>query len=216
MVSCDADVVSYCLVGHRSCCILLSEIADGYVDLPGRGYSSTPTPSVHPQTSEFFIATILFVLASSRISWTGPKRFSILGYSLGGGIAVSFASCFPDRVSSVILLAPSGLIRPYHFSWHSRLLYSSRLLPDWVTEPLVYWKLSNSSRPDQERSDSAFEDDFSLTEQGGDEIVSRSRFDVPMALVCSFSYFIHGTCCATERRRNSSRRRSIALLLSLI
>ncbi|KAL8884983.1 MAG: hypothetical protein Q9215_007084 [Flavoplaca cf. flavocitrina] len=152
------------------------------LDLPGRGYSSTPSPSINPQTSDFFVATILFVLASSPISWTGTNRFSILGYSLGGGIALNFASCFPDLISSVILLAPSGLIRPYHFGWQSRLLYSSRLLPDWVIEPLVYWKLSNSSRPDEERSGSAIEDDFSLTEQGGDEIVSRSRFDVPMAL----------------------------------
>ena len=215
MVSCDADVVSYCLVGHRNCCIL-SGTADGYSDLPGRGYSSTPSPSIHPQTSDFFIATILFVLASSRISWTGPKRFSILGYSLGGGIAVNFASCFPNLISSVVLLAPSGLIRPYHFGWQSGFLYSSKLLPDWVIEWLVYWRLSNSSRPDQGRSDSAFEDEFPLTERGEDEIVCRSRFDVPMALVRSFSYSVHGACCATERRRNSSRRRSIALLLSLI
>lgn len=215
MVSSDADVVFYCLVGHRSCCIL-SEIADAYADLPGRGYSSTPSPSVHPQTSGFFTATILFVLASSPISWTGPNRFSILGYSLGGGIAVNFASSFPDLIFSVILLAPSGLIRPYHFGWQSRYLYSSRLLPGWVIELLVYWKLSNSSRPDQERSDTRIEDEFSLTEKGGGEIACRSRFDIPMALVRSFSYSVHGTCCAIERRRKSSRRRSAALLLSLI
>ena len=174
--------------------------ADDFSDLPGRGYSSTPSPSVHPQTSDFFIATVLFVLASSPISWTGPNSFSILGYSLGGGIAVNFASCFPDLISSVILLAPSGLIRPYHFSWQNKFLYSSPFLPSCVIERLVYWKLSNSSTPDQEQLDGVIENELPFTEQGGDETAPRWRFDIPKASVSLFSCSIHGTCFHDERK----------------
>ncbi|CAO1596354.1 hypothetical protein XANCAGTX0491_000205 [Xanthoria calcicola] len=137
---------------------------------------------MHSQSSEFFIATIFFVLASSSLSWTGPNSFSILGYSLGGGIAVNFASCFPSLISSVILLAPSGLIRPYHFGWRSRLLHSSRLLPDWAVEQLVYWKLSSSSGQDQRQSGTAIEDELPLVEQCGDEPARGPKFDIPMAL----------------------------------
>ena len=154
-----------------------------YPDLPGRGYSSTPSPTVHPQTSDFFIATILFVLASSSLSWTGSDTFSILGYSLGGGIAANFAACFSSLVSSVILLAPSGLIRSYHFGWQSRLLYFSGLLPEWAVERIVYWKLSNSSNLDHRQSDTAIVDEIPLAEEGGNDFESTPRFDIPMALV---------------------------------
>ncbi|KAL8851144.1 MAG: hypothetical protein Q9221_003947 [Calogaya cf. arnoldii] len=152
------------------------------LDLPGRGYSSTPSPAFQPQSSDFFIAIILFVLASSSRSWTGPNSFSILGYSLGGGIAVNFAACFPNLISSVILLAPSGLIRPYHFGWQSKYLYSSTLLPDWLVERIVHSKLSNSSRPGQGQYCTAIEDELPLAEQGDDELASRPAFDIAMTL----------------------------------
>lgn len=187
-----------------------STFSDRRPDLPGRGYSSTPSPTMHSQSSEFFIATIFFVLASSSLSWTGPNSFSILGYSLGGGIAVNFASCFPSLISSVILLAPSGLIRPYHFGWRSRLLHSSRLLPDWAVEQLVYWKLSSSSGQDQRQSGTAIEDELPLVEQCGDEPARGPKFDIPMALVRQFSFFYYSTCSAIRPSRKSLRCRSAA------
>ena len=96
---------------------------------------------------------------------------------------MNFASCFPSLISSVILLAPSGLIRPYHFGWQSKLLHSARLLPDWAVEQLVYWKLSSSSGQDQRQSGTVIEDELPLTEQCEDEPARGSKFDIPMALV---------------------------------
>lgn len=208
-VSCSAIWWVIEVTGNSSQCFGFS---DRHPDLPGRGYSSTPSPTVHSQTSEFFIATILFVLASSSLSWTGPNSFSILGYSLGGGIAVNFASCFPSLISSVILLAPSGFIRSYHFGWQSKFLYSSSLLPDWAVEQLVNWKLSNNSRPDRGQSGTAFEDELPLTEQCGDELACGPKFDIPMALVRQFSCSNHATCSAVRPSRKSLKCRSAALL----
>lgn len=60
-----------------------------------------------------------------------------MGYSLGGGLVVSFTRYFPHLVSSATLLATGGLIRPYHVSWQSWLLYKSGLLPGSLVEWLV-------------------------------------------------------------------------------
>ena len=56
---------------------------------------------------------IFFAAASSSISWTGAGSggFSIVGFSLGGGIAMTFAADFCYLVNSIILLAPGGIIR---------------------------------------------------------------------------------------------------------
>lgn len=64
------------------------------------------------------------------MSWTGPQAFRLVGYSLGGGIAVHFAAAFPNLVSSLVLLAPSGLIRPESFGRLPRFLFRSGLIPE--------------------------------------------------------------------------------------
>lgn len=43
-------------------------------------------------------------------------------------------------VRSLVLLAPAGIIRPSHFSWVSRFLFSS-YVPDWIIEWLVEKRL---------------------------------------------------------------------------
>lgn len=128
------------------------------IDLPGRGYSSAPSPDHHPQSSTFFTDVILYVLASSPLAWTGPASFAAVGYSLDGGFIVNFASCFGSLITSFVLLAPSGLIRPYHFGWQSRLLYSGNLIPDWIREALVSWRLRTSDDSGPQRSDSSIEE----------------------------------------------------------
>lgn len=77
---------------------------------------------------------ILLVLASSQIQWT---PFHLVGYSFGGAVSVSFARYFPHRLASLNLIAGGGLIRPYHVSWKSNLLYNSGLLPEWLVRILV-------------------------------------------------------------------------------
>lgn len=88
-----------------------------------------------PLDSRLYTTQILLAITSSPIPWT-PGGFSLVGYSLGGGIAVDFATDFPAMVNSLALLAPGGLMRPYHFSWSSRVLYHGNFpgsILEWLT-----------------------------------------------------------------------------------
>lgn len=102
-------------------------------DLFGRGYSDAPDPELYRQDMSLWTSQILLVLTSSELEW---RRFGLVGYSMGGGIAAAFASFFPERVSSLVLIAPGGLIRAHHISRTSRWLYSG-LLPAWVVRYYV-------------------------------------------------------------------------------
>ncbi|KAI9871054.1 MAG: hypothetical protein M1830_003498 [Pleopsidium flavum] len=111
------------------------------VDLFGRGYSDTPCDL--PHDARLYTSEILIALCSSPLSWTGASsgKFSLVGFSLGGGIAAAFTCSFPHLVASLVLLAPSGLVRPSHISKTSRLLYSKGLMPENLLEYLVKKRL---------------------------------------------------------------------------
>ncbi|KAL1961552.1 hypothetical protein VTN77DRAFT_1614 [Rasamsonia byssochlamydoides] len=136
--------------GITTPCLALGGLAHALVDrgyrvmlfdLFGRGYSDAPSDL--PQDARLFTTQILLALTSSPLSWTGAAsgRFSLIGYSLGGGICAAFASHFPDMLSSVVLLAPSGLIRDSHISLQTRLLYSQNLTPESVLASLASMRL---------------------------------------------------------------------------
>ncbi|KAK3674987.1 hypothetical protein LTR78_005331 [Recurvomyces mirabilis] len=110
-------------------------------DLFGRGYSDTPDPELYPQDVRLFTSQVLLVLSSSPLSWTGSEtRVTLIGYSLGGGISAAFTSYLPHLVESLVLIAPSGLIRHHHISQSSRLLYGS-LLPQSLVNYYVRKRL---------------------------------------------------------------------------
>ena len=131
--------------GISTPCIALGAIAHGLVDwgcrvilldLPGKGYSSTPVPT--PHSARLFTAIILLTLTSSPISWTGNDiSFSLIGYSLGGGIAVNFTSYFPTLISSLILLALAGLLRESRVTLMNQILYKSGLVSEYAVERLI-------------------------------------------------------------------------------
>ena len=109
-------------------------------DLFGRGYSDTPGDI--PHDIRLFTTQILLVLASSPLSWTGASgKFSLIGYSLGGGIAMSFVSYFPDLVDRLVLFCPAGILRPYHISKTSHLIYSEGIIPETLLQRLVRQRL---------------------------------------------------------------------------
>jgi pimeloyl-ACP methyl ester carboxylesterase len=103
----------------------------------GRGYSDCPSDL--PQDERLFATQMMLALTSSPISWTGAGsgKFSLVGYSLGGGIAAAFASFFPQLLTSLVLLAPAGLVRDSQISFQSRLLYSGGLMPESLLGYLV-------------------------------------------------------------------------------
>ncbi|KAH6671411.1 Alpha/Beta hydrolase protein [Halenospora varia] len=132
--------------GISTPCISLGGVANALVskgcrvmllDLWGRGYSDSPNL---PHDSRLYTTQILLAITSSKLPWS--LGFSIIGYSLGGGIAADFGAYFPDMLESVVLLAPSGLIRDYHFGWQSKLLYTG-ILSESVIERIVRKRLTS-------------------------------------------------------------------------
>jgi pimeloyl-ACP methyl ester carboxylesterase len=132
--------------GISTPCVSLGGVANALVetgcrvlllDLWGRGYSDGVDL---PHDSRLYATEILIAITSSPLSWT-PEGFSLIGYSLGGGIAADFASSFPDLVRSLVLLAPAGLISPHHFGWQSRFMFTLSL-PDVFVEWVVRRRLS--------------------------------------------------------------------------
>jgi pimeloyl-ACP methyl ester carboxylesterase len=113
-------------------------------DFFGRGYSDAPVDV--PYDMRLYTTQILLALASSPLAWTGNTGFHVVGYSLGGGIAASFARWFPHLARSLVLVAGCGLLRRHHVSWRSRLLYSSGILPEAFLEWLVGARLAPRDR----------------------------------------------------------------------
>ncbi|KAL3419338.1 alpha beta hydrolase family [Phlyctema vagabunda] len=139
--------------GISTPCISLGGIANQLVDrgcrvmlldLWGRGYSDGIDL---PLDSRLYTTELLLALASSPLSWTGAGNgFTLIGYSLGGGISADFATYFPDLVTSLVLLAPAGLIRPSHFGWQSKLMYSG-WIPASLLERIVRRRLQAPAVP---------------------------------------------------------------------
>ncbi|PNY28036.1 Serine hydrolase-like protein [Tolypocladium capitatum] len=125
--------------GISTSCITLTRIAHALVDrgcrvmlfdLFGRGFSDGVGDL--PHDSRLYASQILCVLASSPLPWTGSDALRLVGYSLGGAIAVHFANAFPHLVSSLVLLAPAGLIRPESFGTVTRFVFSSGVVPERI------------------------------------------------------------------------------------
>jgi pimeloyl-ACP methyl ester carboxylesterase len=95
------------------------------------------------------------VLASSPLAWAGNDAFRLVGYSLGGGIAVHFATAFPHLVSSLVLLAPAGLINADDFGAMSLFIFKSGFVPERILAYLTRHRLQQpiaASRKPKEAS----------------------------------------------------------------
>ncbi|RMZ80470.1 hypothetical protein DV737_g3035, partial [Chaetothyriales sp. CBS 132003] len=136
--------------GISTPCLSLGAVASGLAekgcrvllfDLFGRGFSDNPVDL--PHDLRLFTTQILLALSSSPLPWTGScsGKFSIVGYSLGGGIATGFTSYFTDLVDSLVLIAPAGLIRARHFSRTNKVLYSEGVIPEPILMHLVKRRL---------------------------------------------------------------------------
>ncbi|KAI9849539.1 MAG: hypothetical protein M1837_004159 [Sclerophora amabilis] len=115
---------------ERGCRVLV-------LDLWGRGYSDTPLNL--PHDARLFAMQIFFALASSPLSWTGDASggFSIIGFSLGGGITVSFAARFPYLINSIILLAPAGILRSMPGDYESIFFRFPSIFPSSYVRKMV-------------------------------------------------------------------------------
>ncbi|KAF5662392.1 2-hydroxy-6-oxo-6-phenylhexa-2,4-dienoate hydrolase [Fusarium heterosporum] len=147
--------------GISTPCITLAPIALGLAkrgyrimlfDLFGRGFSDGVADI--PHDARLYVSQMLLVLASSPLAWTGTNAFRLVGYSLGGGIAVHFANAFPHLVRDLVLLAPAGLIRAASFGRVSRFLFVSGLVPERLlaiaTRHRLQKPIAASARPSRE------------------------------------------------------------------
>lgn len=124
------------LHGISGSCVVLLTLAETLVnngcrvmllDLFGRGWSGGPADL--PYDGRLYASQIFMSLASSPVAWTGSSegtessksKFSLIGYSLGGGIAADFTSYFPNLIEDLVLIAPGGLMTSNR---RSQMLYS--------------------------------------------------------------------------------------------
>ncbi|WP_138933105.1 alpha/beta fold hydrolase [Roseovarius arcticus] len=92
-------------------------------DLYGRGYSDRPRGA---QDCAFFTRQLAYLLADQGVT----EGITLLGYSMGGTIAPTFAAERPAMIRHLVLLAPAGL--GHDLGPASRLLAQTGLLGSWA------------------------------------------------------------------------------------
>jgi 4,5:9,10-diseco-3-hydroxy-5,9,17-trioxoandrosta-1(10),2-diene-4-oate hydrolase len=71
-------------------------------DLIGYGYSDKPSDVEYPL--DFFVECVKQTLDAA-----GVDRYTLLGNSLGGAVALGFALKYPQHVEKLVLMAPGGV-----------------------------------------------------------------------------------------------------------
>jgi len=73
------------------------------------------------------------------------NKFSVLGYSMGGKIAITLAEMFPKQVSHLVLVAPDGLYKSYWYqvatSWPIDVLFRRT-----IDNPNFYFRFTKQLR----------------------------------------------------------------------
>jgi 4,5:9,10-diseco-3-hydroxy-5,9,17-trioxoandrosta-1(10),2-diene-4-oate hydrolase len=77
------------------------------IDLPGYGHSGPATQAARESAFAYYARVVAAVLDE-----LGYDRVSLIGNSLGGGVAFRFADMFPARASRLVLLGPAGVCYP--------------------------------------------------------------------------------------------------------
>jgi pimeloyl-ACP methyl ester carboxylesterase len=72
----------------------------------GRGFSDRPSIKYN---EDLYIREISGLITAFSIT----KPVNLVGYSMGGGIVISFAAQYPEKVKQLILIAPAGYVPPY-------------------------------------------------------------------------------------------------------
>ncbi|KAH8815272.1 Alpha/Beta hydrolase protein [Xylogone sp. PMI_703] len=190
--------------GISTPCLSLGGVAHGLVsrgcrvilfDLWGRGYSDEVSL---PHDTALYTTQILAAVTSSPLSWTGSGSqggFAIVGYSLGGGISADFAAYMPGLVSDVVLLAPSGIIRPEHFSSITRMAYSG-IIPDRLLFRLMRKRIAEGAAHNANKEKNIDAKDIVSEEIPAGEkqegLVSKSNPDVTVRNAVRWQVQYHG------------------------
>lgn len=112
-------------------------------DLFGHGQSQIPSERLHesPLRTEEFETLLKLFLAQENIS-----EFAVIGYSLGGKMALNTFLLFPSQTRHILLLAPDGL---KNITWYGKTS-QKKLLRRWykhvVEKPKFFFSLVRSAR----------------------------------------------------------------------
>ena len=68
-------------------------------------------------------------------------RFALMGYSLGGKIALSLLQNLSDRVISIFLLAPDGIVLNRWYNFTSRTILGRKIYRYILEKPAIYFQL---------------------------------------------------------------------------
>jgi pimeloyl-ACP methyl ester carboxylesterase len=99
-------------------------------DLLGHGHSATPRGDYSLGAHATAVRDVLTAL--------GIDRVTVVGHSLGGGIAMQFAYQFPERCQRMVLVSSGGLGREVHFVLRAASLPGADyLLPALTSARLV-------------------------------------------------------------------------------
>jgi len=98
-------------------------------DLLGHGQSAKPVGDYSLGAYASGIRDLLGAL--------GHERATIVGHSLGGGVAMQFAYQFPERCERLVLVSSGGLGREVHLLLRAATLPDSELVLPIITAPLV-------------------------------------------------------------------------------
>lgn len=126
------------------------------VDL--RGFGLSDKPSAHDSyTLDAYVADLDALLDELSL-----RRVVLVGHSMGGGIALTYALSRPDRVRGLALVSPTGIV-PVSFLQIPRLMPrliaaqgGGRLVPRW----LAGWILRHLAYTDASRLDERDVDEY--------------------------------------------------------
>ncbi|MBO9495978.1 2-succinyl-6-hydroxy-2,4-cyclohexadiene-1-carboxylate synthase [Thalassotalea sp. G20_0] len=124
---------------------LLAPLQDDYclitIDLPGHG--SSQWLEEDKQGADYFCYRLeQTVQTIEQVEGISLKRFNLLGYSLGGRLAMAYTTAFPQRVAQLLLEgAHPGLVSEQERSdrYRSDLQWARRFTEESVADVLLDW-----------------------------------------------------------------------------
>ncbi|MEB8387183.1 alpha/beta hydrolase [Rhodobacteraceae bacterium KMM 6894] len=132
----ETGPVAVCVHGLTTPSAVWDNVADGLThlgfrvltyDLYGRGLSAQVRG---PQDAAFFTRQLHDLLDALKVS----DDITLLGYSMGGAIAPTFAAAYPGRLRQMVLIAPVGL--GHDLGPATRLITNTGALGTWAMHAL--------------------------------------------------------------------------------
>ncbi|HEX8548116.1 MAG TPA: alpha/beta hydrolase [Cytophagaceae bacterium] len=74
------------------------------------------------------------------------KRFSVLGFSMGGKFALATVEAFPAMIANLILIAPDGIKVSRWYKFATSTFFTRALLKENIKKPFIYFKLVKIAR----------------------------------------------------------------------